>query len=107
MFTPFALRGMRLENRVVVSPMDQYSAVDGVPNDWHLVHLGGRAVGGGALVFTEMTCVTPQGRITPYCTRLWDDEPAAPVARLVEFVHQWRPARVGLQPRPSGGKGGT
>jgi len=73
MFTPFALRGMRLENRVVVSPMDQYMAVDGMPTDWHLVHLGSRAVGGAGLVFVEMTCTSPEARISPGCTGLWNE----------------------------------
>ena len=74
MFLPFQLREMRLANRVVVSPMATYSARDGMPNDFHLVHLGARALGGAGLVFTEMVCVTPQGRITPGCAGLWIDE---------------------------------
>ncbi len=76
MFLPFRLRGMTLENRVVVSPMAMYSAKDGVPNDFHLVHLGARALGGAGLVFTEMTCVTPEGRISPGCCGLWNDAQA-------------------------------
>jgi hypothetical protein len=72
MFTPFRLRGMLLENRVVVSPMDQYSAVDGMPADWHFVHLGSRAVGGAGLVTVEMTCPSPEARISPGCTGLWN-----------------------------------
>src|SRR5262249_40082615 len=73
-FTPFALRGLRLHNRIVVSPMCQYSAREGVPTDWHLVHLGSRAVGGAALVITEMTDVSPEGRITHGCTGMWNDD---------------------------------
>ena len=80
MFHPFQVRGMQLANRVVVSPMDQYSAVDGIPNEWHLVHLGSRAVGGAGLVMTEMTCVSPEGRISPGCTGLWNQEQAAAFA---------------------------
>src|SRR5512134_3855903 len=76
MFTPFRLRDMVVENRVVVSPMDQYCAVDGVPTDWHFVHLGSRALGGAGLVYVEMTCTSPEARITPGCTGLWNDEQA-------------------------------
>jgi anthraniloyl-CoA monooxygenase len=74
MFQPFRLREMTLANRVVVSPMDMYSAQDGVPGDWHLVHYGSRATGGAGLVFTEMTCVSPESRITLGCAGLWNDE---------------------------------
>ena len=73
MFQPFRLRGMTVNNRVVVSPMDQYSAVDGMPTDWHLVHLGSRATGGAGLIFTEMVCVSEEARITPGCTGLYTD----------------------------------
>ena len=73
MFQPFRLRGMTLNNRVVVSPMDQYSAVDGMPTDWHLVHLGSRATGGAGLIFTEMVCVSADARITLGCTGLYND----------------------------------
>ena len=72
MFAPFKLRELTLENRVVVSPMAMYSAVDGMPDDFHLVHYGARALGGAGLVFTEMTCVSPEGRITPGCTGMWN-----------------------------------
>jgi anthraniloyl-CoA monooxygenase len=107
LFYPFALRGMRLENRVVVSPMAQYCAVDGLPGDWHLVHLGSRAVGGAGLVMTEMTCVSPEGRITPGCTGLWNGEQERAWARIVDFVHAHSGARLGLQLGHSGRKGST
>jgi anthraniloyl-CoA monooxygenase len=107
MFYPYRLRGMELPNRIVVSPMAQYSAQDGVPNDWHLVHWGSRAVGGAALVFTEMTCVSPEGRITPGCCGLWNDEQAAAFARIVDFVHSWTPNKIALQLGHSGRKGST
>ena len=77
MFQPFRLRGLELRNRVVVSPMDMYSADDGVPGDFHLVHLGGKALGGAGLVMTEMVCVSPEGRITPGCAGLYTDEQEA------------------------------
>ena len=105
MFYPYEVRGLRLANRVVVSPMAQYSAVDGVPNDWHLVHLGSRAVGGAGLVMTEMTCVSPEGRITHGCTGLWNDAQRAAWTRIVDFVHDRTPARIGLQLGHSGRKG--
>ncbi len=105
MFYPFELRGLRLDNRVVVSPMAQYSAVDGVPDDWHLVHLGSRAVGGAALVMTEMTCVAPEGRITHGCTGLWNAGQRDAWARIVRFVHEHTPAKIGLQLGHSGRKG--
>jgi anthraniloyl-CoA monooxygenase len=108
MFTPYTVRGVTLPNRVVVSPMAQYSAGDdGVPNDWHLMHLGSRAAGGAGLVFTEMTCVAPDGRITPWCPGLWNDAQQAGWARIVRFVHEWTPARIGLQLGHAGGKGST
>lgn len=105
MFYPFQLRSLRLENRVVVSPMAQYSAVDGAPNDWHLVHLGSRAVGGAALVMTEMTCVSPEGRITPRCTGLWNDEQQRAWEPIVEFVHSRTRAKIGMQIGHAGRKG--
>ena len=107
MFTPFRLRGMTLPNRVVVSPMDMYSATDGTPNDFHLVHLGARALGGAGLVMTEMTCVSPEGRISPGCTGMYRPEHGAAWQRIVEFVHQWTPARIALQLGHSGRKGST
>ena len=87
MFQPFRLRGMTLANRVVVSPMCQYSAKDGLPNDWHLVHYGTRAIGGAGLVFTEMTDVSAEARITPGCTGLYNDAQEAAWKRIVDFVH--------------------
>ncbi|MEP7316103.1 MAG: bifunctional salicylyl-CoA 5-hydroxylase/oxidoreductase, partial [Sphingomicrobium sp.] len=107
MFAPFALRDMALENRVVVSPMATYSAVDGVPGDFHLVHYGARAMGGAGLVFTEMTCVSPTARITPGCTGLWNDEQAAAWRRITDFVHSNSRAKFCLQLGHSGAKGST
>src|SRR3954464_3339988 len=107
MFTPFRLRGLELANRVVVSPMDMYSAVDGTPGDFHLVHLGARGIGGAALLVTEMTDVTAQGRITPGCAGIYTDEQAAAWKRIVEFVHQRTPARFALQLGHAGPKGAT
>jgi anthraniloyl-CoA monooxygenase len=107
MFLPFNLAGLELANRVVVSPMAQYRAKDGMPNDWHLVHLGARAAGGAGLVFTEMTCVTAQGRITPGCTGLWNEEQRDAWRRIVDFVHAETPARICLQLGHSGRKGST
>jgi anthraniloyl-CoA monooxygenase len=107
MFLPFRLRGLKLENRVVVSPMAMYSAVEGVPNDFHLVHLGARALGGAGLVFTEMTCVTAEGRISPGCCGLWDDAQEAAYARIVRFCHERSRAKICLQLGHSGGKGAT
>ncbi|NEE31932.1 bifunctional salicylyl-CoA 5-hydroxylase/oxidoreductase, partial [Streptomyces sp. SID7982] len=91
MFTPFRLRGLELRNRVVVSPMDMYSATDGFPGDFHLVHLGARALGGAGLTMTEMVCVSPEGRITPGCTGLWNDEQALAWRRITDFVHTSAP----------------
>ncbi len=107
MFLPFVLRGMKLENRVVVSPMAQYLAVDGMPGDWHLVHLGARATGGAGLVFTEMTCVSPEGRISPGCTGLWSGAQGAAWRRIVDFIHEASPAKICLQLGHSGRKGST
>jgi anthraniloyl-CoA monooxygenase len=107
MFQPFRLRGLELRNRVVVSPMDVYSAVDGTPNDFHLVHLGGKALGGAGLVMTEMVCVSAEGRITPGCTGLWTDEHEAAYRRIVDFVHTRSQAAIGLQLGHSGRKGST
>ena len=107
MFTPFTLRGMRVENRVVVSPMDQYMAVDGVPNEWHLVHLGSRALGGAGLVFVEMTCTSPDARISPGCTGLWNEEQRDAFARIVAFCHANSAAKVAMQLGHSGRKGST
>ncbi|WUS29923.1 bifunctional salicylyl-CoA 5-hydroxylase/oxidoreductase [Streptomyces sp. NBC_01255] len=108
MFTPFRLRGLTLRNRVVVSPMDMYVAEDGVPGDFHLVHLGARALGGAGLVMTEMVCVSPEGRITPGCTGLWTDEQADAWARITAFVHTQAPGTaIGVQLGHSGRKGST
>jgi anthraniloyl-CoA monooxygenase len=107
MFAPFKLREMALQNRVVVSPMAMYSAVDGVPNDFHLVHLGARAQGGAGLVFTEMTCVSPTARITPGCTGMWNEEQVAAWRRITGFVHANSKAKICLQLGHSGGKGST
>ncbi|MEU7018364.1 FAD-dependent monooxygenase [Streptomyces sp. NPDC046385] len=108
MFTPFRLGGLTLRNRVVVSPMDLYVAEDGVPGDFHLVHLGARALGGAGLVMTEMVCVSERGRITPGCAGLWTDEQADAWARVTAFVHTAAPgAAIGVQLGHSGRKGST
>jgi len=107
MFTPFKLRGITLDNRVIVSPMDMYSARDGTPNDFHLVHLGTRGLGGAALVMTEMVCVSPEGRITLGCTGIYSDEHMAAWRRIVDFVHEWSDAKICLQLGHSGRKGST
>ncbi|KUM85710.1 bifunctional salicylyl-CoA 5-hydroxylase/oxidoreductase [Streptomyces pseudovenezuelae] len=108
MFTPFRLRGLTLRNRVVVSPMDMYSATDGVPGDFHLVHLGARALGGAGLVMTEMVCVSPEGRITPGCTGLYSGRQAEAWKRITDFVHARSPGTaIGLQLGHSGRKGST
>ncbi len=103
-FAPLQLRGMRLENRMVVSPMCQYSAKDGVPDDWHLVHLGSRAVGGAGLVITEMTNVSPEGRITYGCAGLWNDTQGSAWKRVVDFVKAHSRARIGIQLAHAGRK---
>jgi anthraniloyl-CoA monooxygenase len=107
MFAPYQLRGMSLKNRVVVSPMAQYKAVDGCLGDWHLVHYGERAKGGAGLVFTEMTCVSAEGRITPGCPGLYAPEHQAAWKRIVDFVHAETDARIGCQIGHSGSKGST
>ncbi|MEZ0089512.1 bifunctional salicylyl-CoA 5-hydroxylase/oxidoreductase [Streptacidiphilus sp. EB129] len=107
MFTPFRLRGLTLRNRVVVSPMDMYSATDGTPDDFHLVHLGARALGGAGLVMTEMVCVSAEGRITPGCTGMYAPEHEAGWRRITSFVHERSGAAVGLQLGHSGRKGAT
>ena len=105
MFTQFRLRDMELVNRVVVSPMCQYSARDGTPDDWHLVHLGGRAIGGAGLVMTEMTDVSADGRITLGCTGMYTDEHLGGWRRIVEFTHRSSRAKIGLQLAHAGRKG--
>ena len=107
MFQPLRLRGMTLANRVVVSPMCMYSAQDGVPNDWHLVHYGARASGGAGLVFTEMTDVSAEARITPGCAGIYTDEQEAAWARITAFVHARSQARMCLQLGHAGRKGAT
>ena len=107
MFLPLELCGMRLENRIVVSPMAQYSADDGMPGDWHLVHLGARATGGAGLVFTEMTCVSPQGRISPGCTGIWNPAQRDAWRRVAAFVHAHSRAKLCMQLGHSGRKGST
>ncbi|PKP74151.1 MAG: oxidoreductase [Alphaproteobacteria bacterium HGW-Alphaproteobacteria-6] len=107
MFAPYRLRGMALENRVVVSPMAQYKAVDGCPTDWHLVHLGERAKGGAGLVYTEMTCVSPEGRISPGCPGLYAPEHEAAWRRITGFVHAETAAKICCQIGHSGRKGST
>lgn len=107
MFTPFRLREMVVPNRVVVSPMAQYTAVDGVPNDWHFVHLGSRAIGGAGLVFVEMTCPSPEARITPGCTGLWNETQCHAFQRIVDFVHANSQAKICMQLGHAGRKGST
>ena len=104
-FTPFKLREMELVNRIVVSPMCQYSAEDGMPGDWHLVHLGSRAVGGAGLILTEMTDVLAEGRITHGCTGMYRREHVASWQRIVDFVHSHSRAKIGLQLAHAGRKG--
>lgn len=107
MFAPLSLRGMTLENRIVVSPMAQYKAVDGCPTDWHFVHYAERAKGGAGLVFVEMTCVSPEGRITPGCPGLYAPEHEVAWKRLVDFVHAETSAKICAQLGHSGSKGST
>jgi len=107
MFAPYQLRDMQLINRVVVSPMAQYKATDGCPNDWHLVHYGERAKGGCGLLYTEMTCVSPTGRITPGCPGLYAPEHEAAWRRLCDFVHHETQAKICCQIGHSGRKGST
>ncbi|MGA8455053.1 MAG: bifunctional salicylyl-CoA 5-hydroxylase/oxidoreductase [Streptosporangiaceae bacterium] len=107
MFQPLRLRGLELKNRVVVSAMDMYSAADGTPSDFHLVHLGGKALGGAGLVMTEMVCVSPEGRITPGCAGMYAPEHEAAWRRVTGFVHQNSTAKIGLQLGHSGRKGST
>jgi anthraniloyl-CoA monooxygenase len=107
MFAPLRLRGLELSNRVVVSPMDMYTAVDGTPGDFHLVHLGSRALGGAGLLMTEMICVSDIGRITPGCAGMYRDEHVAAWERIVSFAHQHGGCAVGAQIGHSGRKGST
>ncbi len=107
MFAPYKMRDMDLANRIVVSPMAQYKAVDGCPTDWHLIHYGERAKGGAGLVYTEMTCVSAEGRITPGCPGLYTPEHEAAWRRLTEFVHAETDAKICCQIGHSGRKGST
>ncbi|WP_288381703.1 bifunctional salicylyl-CoA 5-hydroxylase/oxidoreductase [uncultured Massilia sp.] len=107
MFTPFRVRDVLLKNRVIVSPMAQYSAVDGVAGDFHLTHLGARALGGAALVMAEMTCVSADARITPACPGLYTPEHTAAWRRIVDFVHANSDAKIGVQLGHAGAKGST
>src|SRR5690606_31761096 len=107
MFTPFRLRELVIPNRVVVSPMCQYCAVDGTVGDWHLQHLGSRAVGGAGLVYAEMTDVSPEARISPGCAGLWKEEHAHAWRRIVDFVHGHSPAKIAVQLGHAGRKGST
>jgi anthraniloyl-CoA monooxygenase len=107
MFTPFKIRSVTLPNRIVVSPMAVYSAEDGLPNDFHLVHLGSRALGGAGLIFGEMTCVSPDARITPGCLGLWNEQQAAGWKRIVDFIHANSDAKAAIQLGHAGRKGAT
>ena len=107
MFTPFTVRGVTLKNRVIVSPMAQYSAIDGVVGDYHLVHLGARAMGGAALVMAEMTCVSADARITKGCPGLYTQAQGDAWARIVDWVHTHSDAHIGMQLGHAGAKGAT
>ncbi|MEU5764102.1 bifunctional salicylyl-CoA 5-hydroxylase/oxidoreductase [Nocardia sp. NPDC047648] len=107
MFYPLRIKDVELPNRILVSPMDMYSAVDGVPTDFHLVHLGSKALGGAGLVMTEMVCVSPQGRITPGCAGIYTVEQRTAWTRIVDFVHHNTRAKIGVQLGHSGRKGAT
>ena len=106
-FDPYVLRGLKLSNRIVVSPMCQYSAEEGVPNDWHLVHLGSRAIGGAGLIIAEMSGVSPVGRITPGCTGMYADEHVEAWRRITDFIHQRSDAKIGIQLGHAGRKAST
>jgi anthraniloyl-CoA monooxygenase len=107
MFTPYKVRDLVLKNRIIVSPMAQYSAVDGCVGDWHMAHLGARAMGGAALVMAEMTCVSADARITPYCPGMYAPAHTMAWKRIVDFIHQNTDARIGLQLGHAGAKGST
>lgn len=107
LFQPLTLRDMTVENRAVVSPMCMYSAVDGMPTDWHVVHYGARAIGGAGLVYTEMVCVAPDARITPGCAGLWSDAQEAAWTRIVAFAHANSRAKLCLQLGHAGRKGAS
>ena len=101
LFAPLTMRGVTLRNRIAVSPMCQYSSVDGFANDWHLVHLGSRAVGGAGLVMTESSAIRPEGRSTTANLGIWRDEHIPNLKRITRFIHQ-HGAVAGIQPRPPG-----
>ena len=107
MFAPFQLRDMRLANRVVVAPMCQYCAEDGMPGEWHHVHLTSRAMGGAGLVMTEMTCIAPDARITPGCVGIWNDDQEAAWKRTADFIHRYTPSKIAMQIGNAGRKGAT
>ncbi|MEO6997293.1 MAG: bifunctional salicylyl-CoA 5-hydroxylase/oxidoreductase [Terracoccus sp.] len=107
MFQPVQIGALQLKNRIIVSSMDMYTSTDGMPDAFHLVHLGSKALGGAGLVMTEMTCVSPEGRITLGCPGLWTDEQRDAWARTVDFVHDQSTAKIGLQLGHSGRKGST
>jgi len=107
MFAPFRLRDMHLVNRVVMSPMAQYSAIDGLPNDWHMVHYGSRGIGGAGLIYTEMTCPSADGRITPGCTGLWNAAQCDQWRRIVDFIRAHSAAKTCMQIGHAGRKGST
>jgi 2,4-dienoyl-CoA reductase-like NADH-dependent reductase (Old Yellow Enzyme family) len=106
LFEPFPIRGITLPNRVAVSPMCEYSSIDGMANDWHLVHLGSRAVGGAGLIFTEAAAVSPEGRISPQDLGIWSDAHVPPLARIVDFLHSQN-SYSGIQLAHAGRKGST
>jgi 2,4-dienoyl-CoA reductase-like NADH-dependent reductase (Old Yellow Enzyme family) len=106
LFDPLSIRDLTLANRVVVSPMCEYSSTDGYANDWHLVHLGGRAVGGAGLVLTEATAVLPEGRISPQDLGIWSDKHIEPLARIVRFIHE-QGSVAGMQLAHAGRKAST
>jgi len=107
MFTPFRLRDVVIPNRIVVSPMCMYSSEDGLPNDFHVVHYGSRAMGGAGLVMSEMTDVSAEGRITPGCAGMWNDAHRDAWKRIVDFVHHHTPAKIGMQIAHAGRKAST
>src|SRR6266567_3007594 len=106
LFTPIVVRDIHLRNRIAVSPMCQYSSVDGFANDWHLVHLGSRAVGGAGLVMMEASAVEPQGRISPFDQGIWKDEHVDFLSRIARFIRE-QGAAAGIQVAHAGRKAGT
>src|SRR6187549_2803570 len=106
LLSPLTIRGVSFRNRIVMSPMCQYSCVDGLANDWHLVHLGSRAAGGAGLVVVEATAVVPEGRISPEDMGIWSDAHVAPLRRIVDFIHT-QGAAAGIQIAHAGRKGST